>query len=51
MRADGSIPDDAVSPSVAQRRAAGIDIENLVKTTTIVCNEADKVEVEAIVIA
>jgi enamine deaminase RidA (YjgF/YER057c/UK114 family) len=43
--ADGSIPADAEAQSAlawrnlqAQLRAAGMEIENLVKTTTIVCN-------------
>ena len=48
MKADGSIPDDAETQAVlawrnlqAQLRAAGMDIENLVKITTIVRNVAD----------
>ena len=48
VKADGSIPDDAETQAVlawrnlqAQLRAAGMDIENLVKITTIVRNEAD----------
>ena len=48
VKADGSIPDDAETQSVlawrnlqAQLGAAGMDIENLVKITTIVRNEAD----------
>ena len=48
MRADGNIPDDAETQAVfawrnllAQLRAAGMDIKNLVKITTIVRDEAD----------
>jgi enamine deaminase RidA (YjgF/YER057c/UK114 family) len=48
IAADGTVPDDAETQAVlawrnlqAQLRAAGMDIKNLVKITTIVRNEAD----------
>ena len=48
IAADGSIPADAGAQSAlawrnlqAQLRAAGMEIVNLVKTTTIVCDPAD----------
>jgi 2-iminobutanoate/2-iminopropanoate deaminase len=48
VAADGSIPDDAAAQSAlawrnleAQLRAADMGIENLVKITTIVRNQAD----------
>jgi enamine deaminase RidA (YjgF/YER057c/UK114 family) len=48
IAADGSVPGDAEAQSAlawrnlhAQLRAAGMEIENLVKITTIVCNPAD----------
>lgn len=51
---DGSIPDSAEAQSAlvwrnlqAQLRAAGMEIENLVKITTIVCNPADIASVRA----
>ena len=54
IAADGSIPTDAGAQSAlawrnlqAQLRAAGMEIENLVKTTTIVCNPADIASVRA----
>jgi 2-iminobutanoate/2-iminopropanoate deaminase len=54
IAADGSIPTDAEAQSAlawrnlqAQLRAAGMEIENLVKITTIVCNPADIASVRA----
>ena len=54
IAADGSIPEDAGAQSAlawrnlqAQLRAAGMEIENLVKTTTIVPNPADIASVRA----
>ena len=54
IAADGSIPEDAEAQSAlawqnlqAQLRAAGMEIENLVKTTTIVPNPADIASVRA----
>jgi 2-iminobutanoate/2-iminopropanoate deaminase len=54
IAADGSIPADAGAQSAlawrnlhAQLRAAGMEIENLVKITTIVCNPADIASVRA----
>ena len=54
IAADGSIPEEAEAQSVwawrnlqAQLRAAGMEIENLVKTTTIVPNPADIASVRA----
>ncbi len=48
IAADGTVPNDAETQArlgwrnlEAQPRAAGMGIENLVKTTTIVRNEAD----------
>jgi 2-iminobutanoate/2-iminopropanoate deaminase len=54
IAADGSIPADAEAQSAlawrnlqAQLRAAGMEIANLVKITTIVCNPADIASVRA----
>jgi 2-iminobutanoate/2-iminopropanoate deaminase len=54
IAADGSVPDDAEAQSTlawrnlqAQLRAAGMDIGNLVKITTIVRNPADIASVRA----
>jgi enamine deaminase RidA (YjgF/YER057c/UK114 family) len=54
VAADGSVPADAEAQSVlawrnlqAQLRAAGMGIENLVKITTIVRNEADAAAVRS----
>jgi 2-iminobutanoate/2-iminopropanoate deaminase len=54
IAADGSVPEDAEAQSAlawqnlqAQLRAAGMEIENLVKTTTIVPNPADIASVRA----
>ena len=51
---DGSIPDDAEAQSAlawrnvqAQLSAAGMGIENLVKITTIVCDQRDTAAVRA----
>jgi 2-iminobutanoate/2-iminopropanoate deaminase len=51
---DGSIPDDAEAQSAlawrnvqAQLSAAGMGIENLVKITTIVCDQRDAAAVRA----
>lgn len=54
IAADGSVPEDAEAQSrlawrnlQSQLRAAGMEIGNLVKTTTIVCNPADIASVRA----
>jgi 2-iminobutanoate/2-iminopropanoate deaminase len=54
IAADGSVPEDAEAQCAlawrnlqAQLRAAGMQIENLVKITTIVCNAADIASVRA----
>ena len=54
IASDGSVPEDAEAQCAlawrnlqAQLRAAGMDIENLVKITTIVCNQADAAAVRA----
>jgi enamine deaminase RidA (YjgF/YER057c/UK114 family) len=54
VAADGSIPDDAMAQSTlawrnlqAQLRAAGMMLDNLVKTTTIVPDRADLAAVRA----
>jgi enamine deaminase RidA (YjgF/YER057c/UK114 family) len=54
IAADGSLPDDAEAQCAlawrnlqAQLRAAGMEIENLVKITTIVRNPADVAKVRA----
>jgi 2-iminobutanoate/2-iminopropanoate deaminase len=54
VAADGSIPEDATAQSAlawrnleAQLRAAGMGIENLVKITTIVCDQGDVAAVRA----
>jgi 2-iminobutanoate/2-iminopropanoate deaminase len=54
VAADGSIPEDAEAQSAlawrnlqAQLRAAGMEIENLVKITTIVCDQGDATAVRA----